>query len=76
MSLEAELRFRLGEAWCGVGDSPGTVRFVRDWPALRSGLVLIARDDWRLAYVSAGAGDIHGETGDSRPADEKAGSAG
>jgi hypothetical protein len=49
---------------------------VRDWPALRSGLVLIARDDWRLAYVSAGVDDIHGEMGDSLLIDEKAGSAG
>jgi hypothetical protein len=40
------------------------------------GLVLIPRDDWRLAYVSVGVDGIHGEMSDSRPADEKLGQPG
>jgi hypothetical protein len=36
-----------------------------------TGLGVIPRDDWRLAYVSAGVDDIHGEMGDSWPTDEK-----
>jgi hypothetical protein len=59
----------------GAGWAARRARYVsiRDWPALHGGLVLIPRDDWRLAYASAGVDDIHGEMGDGRPADEKAG---
>ena len=67
MSLEADLVFWLREAWCVRGVA---ARVVTD------GLVLIPRDGWRLAYVSVGVDDIHGEMSHSRLVDEIAGSAG
>jgi hypothetical protein len=76
MSLEAGLRSGWVEHGAGWATRRARYGSIRDWPALRSGLVLIPGDDRRLAYVSAGVDDIRRETGDSRPAGEKPGQPG